>query len=148
MAGVDFEASNLLRVNANLARHKTDRQRQAVVKNAGRHAITRARVVEGFGTPPTASLLDCWLETGRTHQIRVHLAYCGHALIGDPTYGGKRKLAKTALSETAIAAIGAFPRQALHAASLGFIHPVSGETLQFEANLPADFADLIAELRR
>ena len=148
MAGVDFEASNLLRVNANLARHKTDRQRQAVVKNAGRHAITRARVVEGFGTPPTASLLDCWLETGRTHQIRVHLAYCGHALIGDPTYGGKRKLAKTALSETAIAAIGAFPRQALHAASLGFIHPVSGETLQFEADLPADFANLIAELRR
>jgi len=78
----------------------------------------------------------------------VHLAYCGHALIGDPTYGGKRKLAKTALSETAIAAIGAFPRQALHAASLGFSHPVSGETLQFEADLPADFASLIAELRR
>lgn len=148
MAGVDFEASNLLRVNANLARHKTDRQRQAVVKNAGRHAITRARVVEGFGTPPTASLLDCWLETGRTHQIRVHLAYCGHALIGDPTYGGKRKLAKTALSEAAIAAIGAFPRQALHAASLGFVHPVSGETLHFEADLPTDFADLIAALRR
>jgi 23S rRNA pseudouridine1911/1915/1917 synthase len=148
MAGVDFEASNLLRVNANLARHKTDRQRQAVVKNAGRHAITRARVVEGFGTPPTASLLDCWLETGRTHQIRVHLAYCGHALIGDPTYGGKRKLAKTALSEAAIAAIGAFPRQALHAASLGFVHPVSGETLHFEADLPRDFADLIAALRR
>ncbi len=148
MAGVDFEASNLLRVNANLARHKTDRQRQAVVKNAGRHAITRARVVEGFGTPPTASLLDCWLETGRTHQIRVHLAYCGHALIGDPTYGGKRKLAKTALSETAIAAIGAFPRQALHAASLGFMHPVSGETLHFEADLPTDFAELIAALHR
>ena len=148
MAGVDFEASNLLRVNANLARHKTDRQRQAVVKNAGRHAITRARVVEGFGTPPTASLLDCWLETGRTHQIRVHLAYCGHALIGDPTYGGKRKLAKAALSEAAIAAIGAFPRQALHAASLGFVHPVSGETLHFEADLPTDFADLIAVLRR
>jgi len=148
MAGVDFEASNLLRVNANLARHKTDRQRQAVVKNAGRHAITRARVVEGFGMPPTASLLDCWLETGRTHQIRVHLAYCGHALIGDPVYGGKRKLAKAALSEAAIAAIGAFPRQALHAASLGFIHPVTGEKLQFEAELPADFAGLMAQLRR
>jgi len=145
---VDFEAANILRVNANLARHKTDRQRQAVVKNAGRHAITRARVVEGFGQPATACLLDCWLETGRTHQIRVHMAYCGHALIGDPVYGGKRKLAKAALSEAAIAAIGAFPRQALHAASLGFIHPVTGEKLQFEAELPADFAGLMAQLRR
>ncbi len=143
MAGVDFEAANILRVNANLARHKTDRQRQAVVKNAGRHAITRARVVEGFGAPPTACLLDCWLETGRTHQIRVHMAYCGHALIGDPVYGGKRKLAKTALSEAAIAAIGAFPRQALHAASLGFVHPVTGENLHFEADLPADLAGLV-----
>ncbi len=143
MAGVDFEAANILRVNANLARHKTDRQRQAVVKNAGRHAITRARVVEGFGAPPTACLLDCWLETGRTHQIRVHMAYCGHALIGDPVYGGKRKLAKTALSEAAIAAIGAFPRQALHAASLGFVHPVTGENLHFEADLPTDLAGLV-----
>ncbi len=148
MAGVDFEAANILRVNANLARHKADRQRQAVVKNAGRHAITRARVVEGFGTPPAVSVLDCWLETGRTHQIRVHMAYCGHALIGDPVYGGKRKLARTALSEAAIAAIGAFPRQALHAASLGFVHPVSGDALQFEADLPADLAGLVAALSR
>ncbi len=146
MAGVDFEASNLLRVNANLARHKTDRQRQAVVKNTGRHAITRARVVEGYGTPPVVSLLDCWLETGRTHQIRVHMAYCGHSLIGDPVYGGRRKIAKNALSEAAIAAIGAFPRQALHAATLGFIHPVSGEKLSFEADFPADFSELIERL--
>lgn len=146
MAGVDFEASNLLRVNANLARHKTDRQRQAVVKNTGRHAITRARVVAGYGVPPVASLLDCWLETGRTHQIRVHMAYCGHSLIGDPTYGGRRKLAKNALPEAAIAAIQAFPRQALHAATLGFVHPVSGEKLSFEAPLPDDFAALIAKI--
>ncbi|MDA8747389.1 RluA family pseudouridine synthase [Litoreibacter sp.] len=146
MAGVDFEASNLLRVNANLARHKTDRQRQAVVKNTGRHAITRARVVQGYGTPPVVSLLDCWLETGRTHQIRVHMAYCGHSLIGDPTYGGRRKIAKTALSEAAIEAIAAFPRQALHAATLGFIHPVNGERLSFEAGLPADFTKLIEQL--
>ncbi|WP_299191854.1 RluA family pseudouridine synthase [uncultured Litoreibacter sp.] len=148
MPGVDFEASNLLRVNANLARHKTDRQRQAVVKNAGRHAITRARVVDSYGTPPTVSLLDCWLETGRTHQIRVHMAYCGHSLIGDPVYGGKRKLAKKSLPDAAIAAIGGFPRQALHAATLGFIHPVSGEKLSFEAPLPQDFAELITELSR
>lgn len=143
MAGVDFEAANILRINANLARHKTDRQRQAVVKNAGRHAITRARVVEGFGTPASISLLDCWLETGRTHQIRVHMAYVGHGLIGDPVYGGRRKLPKSALPEAAMAAIGTFPRQALHAATLGFIHPVSGEKLSFEAGLPEDFKVLI-----
>ncbi|MEM9582669.1 MAG: RluA family pseudouridine synthase [Pseudomonadota bacterium] len=146
LAGVDFEASNLLRVNANLARHKTDRQRQAVVKNTGRHAITRARVVERYGTPPAASLLDCWLETGRTHQIRVHMAYCGHALIGDTVYGGRRKIAKNALSQVAIEAIGAFPRQALHAATLGFIHPVTSENMSFEASLPDDFSELIEQL--
>jgi 23S rRNA pseudouridine1911/1915/1917 synthase len=146
MAGVDFEAANILRINANLARHKTDRQRQAVVKNAGRHAITRARVVAGYGTPAAVSLLDCWLETGRTHQIRVHMAYAGHGLIGDPVYGGRRKLAKSALSEAAAAAIGNFPRQALHAATLGFLHPVSGEKLSFDAELPDDFKVLIEAL--
>ena len=146
LAGVDFETANILRINANLARHKTDRQRQAVVKNAGRHAITRARVVEGYGVPPVASMLDCWLETGRTHQIRVHMAYCGHALIGDPTYGGRRKLAKNAISEVGITAITEFPRQALHAATLGFIHPVSGEKLSFEAPLPQDFRTLVQNI--
>ncbi len=146
LPGVDFEAANILRVNANLARHKTDRQKQAVVKNTGRHATTRARVVEGYGTPPVVSLLDCWLETGRTHQIRVHMAHVGHALIGDPVYGGRRKLAKSALPDAAIAAIGNFPRQALHAATLGFVHPVTGQQMAFEAELPTDFAELIAAL--
>ncbi len=143
LPGVAFEKANILRINANLARHKTDRQRQAVVKNAGRHAITRARVVERFGTPPVISLLECWLETGRTHQIRVHLAHVGHALVGDPTYGGKRKLAKSALSEAAQDAIASFPRQALHAATLGFIHPVTGEKMSFEAPHPTDFKALL-----
>ncbi|MEM7471344.1 MAG: RluA family pseudouridine synthase [Pseudomonadota bacterium] len=146
LAGVDFETANILRVNANLARHKTDRQKQAVVKNAGRHAVTRARVVARFGEPPVAALLDCWLETGRTHQIRVHLAHVGHGLIGDPVYGGRRKLTKTAVTEEAASAIAAFPRQALHAASLGFIHPVSGEKLSFQAELPADMVSLIEKM--
>lgn len=144
LAGVGFESANILRINANLARHKTDRQRQAVVRNAGRHAITRARVVESFGAPPALALLDCWLETGRTHQIRVHLAYCGHGLIGDPVYGGRRKLARQSMNIEAESAIAAFPRQALHAATLGFVHPVSGEKLSFEAPLPQDFQALLS----
>ena len=143
MPGVAFEGSNIVRINANLARHRTDRQRQAVTKNTGRHAITRARVLDTYGKPETLSLLECWLETGRTHQIRVHMAHVGHSLIGDPTYGGKRKLGKAVFSDGAKAAIAAFPRQALHAASLGFIHPISGDELQFEADLPTDFARLI-----
>ena len=147
MPGVGFEGSNILRINANLARHRTDRQRQAVTKTGGRHAITRARVLETFGTPETLSLLECWLETGRTHQIRVHMAHVGHSLIGDPTYGGKRKLGKTVFSDAAQAAIGAFPRQALHAASLGFVHPINGDALQFEAALPVDFSGLIDVIR-
>lgn len=147
LPGVGFEPGNILRIIANLARHKTDRQRQAVVKGAaGRHAITRARVLQRFGTPEVASLLECWLETGRTHQIRVHLSYAGHGLIGDPVYGGKRKIAKGALPEDVVAAMAAFPRQALHAQSLGFIHPVSGEQMEFEAPLPEDFATLVAAL--
>ncbi|MCL4127078.1 UNVERIFIED_CONTAM: hypothetical protein GTU68_046527, partial [Idotea baltica] len=80
--------SNDPRLQTQLARHKHDRQKQAVVWHNGRHAVTRARIVEPLGTPAVAALLDCWLETGRTHQIRVHLAHAGHGLIGDPTYGG------------------------------------------------------------
>lgn len=146
MPGVAFESANILRINANLARHKTDRQRQAVVKHGGRHAITRARVMERYGTPAVISMLECWLETGRTHQIRVHLAHVGHSLIGDPTYGGRRKLAKNALSEAAQQAIADFPRQALHAATLGFEHPETHEMLRFQADLPPDFQALITKI--
>lgn len=145
--GVSFEAGNILKITSQLARHRTDRQRQAVVWSGGRHAVTRARVLETFGTPPQASLLECWLETGRTHQIRVHLTHAGHGLVGDPVYGGARKLALRALSEDARAACAAFPRQALHAAVLGFIHPVTGAALEFSAPLPQDMAKLLGALR-
>jgi 23S rRNA pseudouridine1911/1915/1917 synthase len=145
--GVSFEPGNIVKITSGLGRHRTDRQRQAVSFTGGRHAVTRARVIEAFGTPPACALLECWLETGRTHQIRVHLAHAGHGLIGDPVYGGRRKLSQRALNGAAIAAVEAFPRQALHAATLGFIHPVSGEKLLFEAPLPADMAALIALLR-
>ena len=145
--GASFEAGNVLRIATGLARHKTDRQRQAVTVEGGRHAVTRVQVLERFGHPPAAALLECRLETGRTHQIRVHLAHVGHGLIGDPVYGGRRKLSQKALSPGAIAATQGLPRQALHAAVLGFVHPVSGAALRFEAPLPGDMAALIAALR-
>ena len=147
LRGVGFEAGNIIRVTTQLVRHKTDRQKQAVVFQGGRHAVTRARVIESFGTPAVAALLECWLETGRTHQIRVHMAYAGHGLIGDPVYGGRRKLTKKALSDQAVNAVHEFPRQALHAAILGFEHPVSGELLSFEAPMPADMTELLNRLR-
>ncbi|WP_299678959.1 RluA family pseudouridine synthase [uncultured Roseobacter sp.] len=145
--GTRFEPGNILKITTQLARHRTDRQRQAVVFQGGRHAVTRARNVASFGDPPTLALMECWLETGRTHQIRVHLAHAGHGLVGDPTYGGKRKLPVRAFSETAAGAITRFSRQALHAAVLGFVHPLTGAKLRFEAPLPADMTDLLAALR-
>jgi 23S rRNA pseudouridine1911/1915/1917 synthase len=118
-----------------------------VLFNGGKHAVTRARVVERFGQPEVLALMECWLETGRTHQIRVHLAHAGHGLVGDPTYGGKRKLPKDALSVDSTEAVKAFDRQALHAAVLGFEHPVSGEMMRFEAPLPQDMEHLLETLR-
>ena len=145
LKGISFEAGGILKIATHLARHKTDRQRQAVVaQNIGRHAITRVRVEERLGA---ASLVNCWLETGRTHQIRVHMSYAGHALIGDQTYGGRRILAAKSSGEVAAGMANAYPRQALHAASLGFDHPVTGEKLEFTSPLPGDMAGLIAALR-
>ncbi len=145
--GASFEPGNILKMTTQLARHRTDRQRQAVLFQGGRHAVTRARTVERFGTPAVLALMECWLETGRTHQIRVHMAHAGHSLIGDPTYGGRRKLPKAALPQAAADAISAFSRQALHAAVLGFEHPVTGEAIRFEAPLPQDMVDLLDVLR-
>ena len=145
--GVNFEPGNIMKITTQLARHKTDRQKQAVYFGTGRHAVTRSRIVEPLGTPAGAALIECWLETGRTHQIRVHMSHAGHGLIGDPVYGGRRKLAQKAFPEAGIAAARDFPRQALHAAVLGFVHPVTGEDMRFEAPLPQDMVDLLAALR-
>ncbi len=146
--GASFEPGNILKLTTQLARHKTDRQRQAVLFQGGRHAVTRARTIERFGTPEVLALMECWLETGRTHQIRVHMAHAGHGLVGDPVYGGKRKLAARALPEAAAQAVQGFVRQALHAAVLGFEHPITGQALRFEAKLPADMAGLLTQLRQ
>ncbi|MGR3636214.1 MAG: RluA family pseudouridine synthase [Shimia sp.] len=144
--GVNFEPGNIMKITTHLARHKTDRQRQAVLFEGGRHAVTRVRIVEPFGKPAVAASVECWLETGRTHQIRVHLTHAGHGLIGDPVYGGRRKLAEKAIGAAGLEAAKTFSRQALHAAVLGFVHPVTGDDLRFEAEIPEDMAALIKAL--
>lgn len=143
--GVSIEPGNVIRITTQLARHRTDRQRQAVLFDSGRHAVTRVTVTEPFADQ--AALVECRLETGRTHQIRVHMAHIGHGLVGDPVYGGRRRLKARAIGAEAAEAAATFPRQALHAATLGFHHPVSGNWLSFEAPLPADMARLIGVLR-
>ena len=138
LPGVSWEGP-WLRIDAALARHPTDRQRQAV-REGGRRAVTRARVVEPFAA---AALLECRLETGRTHQIRAHLSHVGHGLVGDPTYGNRRMPARA----PGAAEAAAFSRQALHAATLGFRHPVTGDAMRFAALLPPDMAALLDALR-
>jgi len=137
-----------------------DRRKYVVARNAdteaGKIAITQYWTVESFGQQVGASagraaaaLLECRLHTGRTHQIRAHLAHLGAPLVGDPLYGKQRALkAEGPHAEEADAAARAFPRQALHAAVLGFKHPVSGEELRFESPLPADISALLDVLRR
>ena len=122
-------------VDAAMARHPVHRTKMAVVKGGGREARTHYFVRERFAK---ASFLECHLDTGRTHQIRVHMASIGHPLVGDPVYG------KTKSSD---ARLDAFPRQALHAWQLTLIHPKTGAEIGWEAPLPQDFQDLLALLR-
>ena len=128
-------------VEAPIGRHPTDRKRMAVVTRGGKPALTRYRLERAFGT--ACALLRCRLATGRTHQIRVHLAHIGHPLVGDPVYLRRTPAAAAALPPAGRAAALAFPRQALHAATLGFRHPVTGAALSFSAPLPADMAALL-----
>ncbi len=126
---------------AAIGRSPRDRKKMAVVAKGGKSAVTRYRVVAAFGQ--VAAELECRLATGRTHQIRVHLAARHHPIIGDASYGGARRARGLgAAPEPARAALGAFPRQALHAATLGFSHPATAEALRFESRLPADLAAL------
>lgn len=140
LPGTSFEPGNTLKITTQLARHKTDRQRQAVIFQNGKHAVTRVKLLRELAEG-AAGLVECRLETGRTHQIRVHMSYAGHALIGDQTYSRRRKLKGDA---DAIAA--SFPRQALHAGVLGFVHPISGKKQRFVAPLPADVDQLVKDL--
>ena len=140
------------RIDAPLGRKATARTKMAVVREeSGRHAVTRYEVVEvfkGVGGKPVASLVRCILETGRTHQIRVHMAHIGHPVMGDATYAAGFAASRRNLGEEADAALEALGRQALHAAVLGFEHPRTGKKMRFEAEMPGEMGRLVGGLRR
>ena len=128
--------------DAPIDRHPRDRLRQTV-REDGREAVTHYRLRERFRAH---TLLECRLETGRTHQIRVHMAHIKHPIIGDPLYGGPLKLPKGATAEL-VESLRGFKRQALHAETLEFIHPLSGEPIRCSTPMPADMQALVAALR-
>ncbi|MEO1648757.1 MAG: RluA family pseudouridine synthase [Pseudomonadota bacterium] len=129
-------------IDARIGRSDANRKKMAVLtKNSsrGKNAITRYKVLESFGD---AALIECRLETGRTHQVRVHCASIGHALLGDQLYGRTPKPLKPLLNQLG------FARQALHAAELGFLHPITEQVVSFSASTPKDMQELIDELGR
>ena len=148
-------------IETRLARSSTDRKKMTVMRNPdstkGRHAITHYRTLKTYGLLdkgsglPAAALIECRLETGRTHQIRVHMGHIGAPLIGDPVYGRNRGIKSWGSGrafDTATKTARAMARQALHAAVLGFEHPVTGEVMRHEVPPPADMAGLIAALEK
>jgi 23S rRNA pseudouridine1911/1915/1917 synthase len=136
VAGLPTPASGT--VDAPLARSSANRKKMAVVADGrGKRAVTHYRVIRPLRG---AALVDCRLETGRTHQVRVHMASIGHPLLGDPVYGRPRPGQREVLLRLG------FKRQALHAAELGFIHPVSKENLSFHSPLPSDIQELLGAL--
>ena len=148
-------------VDAALARSQVDRKKIAVIGagegREGRHAVTHYKVLKSFGQiskveqRPAAALIECRLETGRTHQIRVHMSHIGTPLIGDPVYGRHRGIKAWGSGpafDTATRTARALTRQALHAASLGFVHPVTGEGVFVQVPLPEDMASVVTALER
>jgi len=129
-------------VDAPIGRHRVDRLRMTV-REDGRESVTHYRVVERYRAHTHVRVM---LETGRTHQIRVHLAHIGYPIVGDPTYGRRLAIPKGATTRLE-AALRGFRRQALHAARLGFGHPVTGEAMEFTSPLPADMQGLLEALR-
>lgn len=130
-------------VNEPIGRHRTQRTRMAV-RGDGREAVTHYRVEKRFAAH---TLVRVQLETGRTHQIRVHLAHIGHPVVGDPVYAGRRRM-PAGLSPVVREAVSSFGRQALHAARLTLTHPKSGKDVSFESPLPKDFAKLLKILEQ
>ena len=133
-------------VRGNIGRSPYDRKKMAVVAKGGKPAVTHYQTVENF--KGQAALVKCQLETGRTHQIRVHLTKIGHSLIGDKVYGAGRKIISNVVDEEKRLFVNHFPRQALHAQSLGSVHPQTKERMFFEAPLPDDLQHLLQVLRQ
>jgi len=129
-------------VEAQIGRHPRDRQKQAVLQHGGKEAITHYRVLRRFRAH---THVRCLLETGRTHQIRVHMMHIKHPLLGDPVYGGRFKIPAGGAAEF-VDYLRAFPRQALHARRLQLLHPRSGELMKWETPLPADMRELLQRL--
>jgi 23S rRNA pseudouridine1911/1915/1917 synthase len=132
-------------IQARIGRHPSSRQKMAVLRAGGREAVTEYNVQRTYSCgkmQPVASLVECRLRTGRTHQIRVHMAHIGHPVIGDPLYGGGFRSKHRALPEPARSAIMALTRQALHAATLGFNHPINGNFMRFQSALPEDLREV------
>jgi 23S rRNA pseudouridine1911/1915/1917 synthase len=128
-------------VDAPIGRHRTQRTRMAV-RSDGREAITHYRIVKRYRAH---TFVRVQLETGRTHQIRVHLAHIGYPIVGDPIYRARGRL-PAGCSPALVAALSAFPRQALHAARLALAHPLTGRALEWEAPIPDDMAQLLSAL--
>ena len=127
-------------IRSRIGRSRTNRKKMAVVKSGGKEATTHYKIQKAFGL--MASLVECKLETGRTHQIRVHMAHKGNSIVGDPVYGrGIKRGVGSSISQ----AVKDFDRQALHASVLGFVHPITNEPMRFEVELPQDLKILIAE---
>ena len=131
-------------VDAPIGRHPSNRQKQAVLDPGGKQAVTHYRIQSRFRAH---TLVRCQLETGRTHQIRVHMAHIRFPLLGDKLYGGRPKLPK-ASSEQLVNMLQQFPRQALHAFSLGLLHPQDGDYCEWEIAIPDDMQALLDELER
>ncbi|MGB0555436.1 MAG: RluA family pseudouridine synthase [Alphaproteobacteria bacterium] len=124
-------------IEGNIGRSRQNRTKMTVVRdNQGKTALTRYRTLSRFGR--TVGLLECRLETGRTHQIRVHLTHIGHPILGDPAYGKSTAHRRSQISAATLDALEKLGRQALHAAELGFDHPISGERMNFQSTLPTD----------
>jgi len=133
------------RIEGNIARSSFDRKKMALVQKGGKFAATNYKTLQTFGR--TASLIQCNLETGRTHQIRVHMSSKGNNLIGDKIYEKAKKSSITAPDDIK-KYINSFPRQALHAASLGFIHPSTKAKMSFSSSLPSDMLELLEKLQK
>jgi 23S rRNA pseudouridine1911/1915/1917 synthase len=135
------------KIDINIARSRQDRTKMTVVKSSGKRALTNYKTLETYANN-LLSLVECRLDTGRTHQIRVHLKYKGNEVVGDQSYGNVNRKNLSSLPEELKKQIRNFPRQCLHSTKMSFVHPITGEFMEFEAQIPDDMIDLITSLRK